>query len=175
MPPIDVPGVKQEQRDAPQGQDQAEKQELSIQEEALQQQQEQQQQGVSRATTAAPATKTTTPMAQQPASQPKTEERKKIESILAEGLTQMYQSMTPEEQARFRTEGETTATAIEEMLRTFKATAHRVLELIRKWLATIPRVNNFFLEQESKLKTDEIIQLQRDAKKQRNATHIHTE
>lgn len=96
----------------------------------------------------------------------KTKEREAIESILSEGLTEIYQGMTPQEQQKFREKGEEAASAIEQMMSGFKATARKVIGLIREWLATIPRVNKYFLEQESKLKTDEMIKLQRKLKKQ---------
>jgi hypothetical protein len=34
-----------------------------------------------------------------------------------------------------------------------------IVDLIKKWLAIIPGVNKFFLEQEAKIKTDQIIAL----------------
>lgn len=104
--------------------------------------------------------------------QPKTPERQEIEKLLAEGLTALYQTMNPEEQMRFRQKGAETATAIETMMTTFKATARKVLDLIRDWLSTIPRVNEFFLEQESKLKTDNIIKLQRKLEQEARIKNI---
>lgn len=115
------------------------------------------------------------PQAQQQPAQPaqKTETRKEIELVLSDGLAEVYQSMTPEEQEKFRKSGEEAAGRIEELVVTFKATARRVLEIIRGWLSTIPRVNKYFLEQESKIKTDEIIQLQREYRKdQRSKVEI---
>lgn len=81
----------------------------------------------------------------------------------------MYRSMSPQEQVQFRAKGEQVASGIEQMVATLTATTRRVLQLIREWLMLIPRVNKFFLEQESKLKTDEIMKLQRNKKaEQRN-------
>ncbi len=110
--------------------------------------------------------------AQQPAAvQPvaKSAQRKQIEELLADGLTEVYQGMTPQEQEVFRKKGEAAATAIEELLIGFKATARKVVDIIRGWLSTIPRVNRYFLEQESKLKTDQIMKLQRKLKKERRS------
>lgn len=100
-----------------------------------------------------------------PVAQQKTETRKEIEDLLSKGLVEMYQAMSPQEQLAFRQKGEETASKIEVLIVTFRATAKRVVELIRAWLATIPRVNKYFLDQESKLKTDEILKLQRRLKK----------
>ncbi|HLD21440.1 MAG TPA: hypothetical protein VJB65_00905 [Patescibacteria group bacterium] len=104
--------------------------------------------------------------------QPKTAERIEIEKVLSEGLAGLYQSMTPEEQEQFRLKGEEAAGAIELLMHTFKATARKVLSLIREWLATIPRVNKFFLEQESKLKTDKFMQLQKKMRKEERIKKI---
>lgn len=98
--------------------------------------------------------------------QQKTKTRQEIEAVLAEGLTEIYQTMTPQEQEQFRLKGEQAVQEIETMMSRLKATARKVLTIIRGWLSTIPRVNKFFLEQESKLKTDEIMKLQRKKKKQ---------
>lgn len=98
--------------------------------------------------------------------------RKEIEQVLSDGLVPMYQGMTAQEQARFRRTGEETAGAIEQLLGTFKATAKIVYQLIRAWLLLIPRVNKYFLEQETKLKTDRIMELQRQKKREDKLTHL---
>lgn len=106
---------------------------------------------------------------QAPVAQPKTDERKEIESLLSEGLQDVYLAMTPQQQEQFRVKGEQTATAIEEMVTQFKASARKVVQLIRSWLNTIPGVNKYFLEQESKIKTDEIMKYQKKLKKKRKS------
>lgn len=117
---------------------------------------------------------TTTPAATQSVA-PKTVVRQNIESVLSSGLTEVYQGMTPQEQQQFRVAGEQAASTIEQLMTGFKATAKVVLDVIRTWLKMIPRVNKYFLEQESKIKTDQIIVLQRKLKKTQNKTHIHME
>lgn len=96
----------------------------------------------------------------------KSDTRKEIEQLLSTNLTELYQTMSPQEQARFRAKGDEVSSALEQLVRTFTATTKRVLELIRSWLATIPRVNKYFLEQESKLKTDDIMKYQRKKKEE---------
>jgi hypothetical protein len=49
------------------------------------------------------------------------------------------------------------------------------VEIIRNWLKLIPRVNKYFLEQESKIKTDRIITLQRKLKRAQRTQHIRME
>lgn len=99
----------------------------------------------------------------------KTPERMEIEQILSQGVAELYQAMTPQEQEAFRLKGEETATAIERMVLNLKASTRKVVGLIRDWLQTIPGVNKYFLEQESKLKTDEIMKYQRKVKKERKS------
>lgn len=101
--------------------------------------------------------------------QPKSEERKEIESLLSNGLQDIYLAMTPQQREQFRVKGEQTATAIEELVTQFKASARKVIQLIRIWLNTIPGVNKYFLEQESKIKTDEIMKYQKKLKKKRKS------
>ncbi len=96
----------------------------------------------------------------------KTQDRQAIESVLSEGLTDMYQKMTPQQQVRFQAAGKVAAATIETLLSNFRATARKVAALIRHWLALIPGVSRYFLAQESKLKTDKILQLQRQRKQQ---------
>ena len=52
------------------------------------------------------------------------------------------------------------------MVRGFRVKVKRVLELIYEWLKTIPGVNKFFLEQEAKIKTDEIMELEKVLKEE---------
>ena len=101
-----------------------------------------------------------------PAALSKSPTLKDVEDLLTEDLTDIYQSMTPQEQIAFRKKGEEVAHSIEKLVVTFRATTRKVLDLIRSWLAMIPRVNRYFLEQESKIKTDEIMKLQKKLKKE---------
>jgi hypothetical protein len=84
---------------------------------------------------------------------------RQIEAILAEGLEQMYLGLTPEKRVEFKAKGEETARTINELLSTGKANLKKVVDLIIAWLTLIPGVNRFFLEQEAKIKADEIIDL----------------
>ncbi len=99
------------------------------------------------------------------AAEAKSESFQKVESILEEGLAEIYQSMAAAEQAEFRRKGEEVASQIEQMIVSFKIKARAVLDLIKTWLLIIPRINRHFLEQESKIKTDRIIKLADEYKK----------
>lgn len=88
----------------------------------------------------------------------------KIENILQEDLEDLYFQMPPDRQKEFREVGEKTAFKIEHMVRGVKVHVKKVLELIIRWLKIIPGINRFFLEQEAKIKTEEILKLKEEQK-----------
>jgi hypothetical protein len=89
----------------------------------------------------------------------KDEITKKVEKILEEDLSETYFKMTPEAKKTFKEEGEKTAYRIRELLDMTKYIAYEVLKLITDWLKLIPSVNQYFIEQEAKIKTDKILRL----------------
>lgn len=101
-----------------------------------------------------------------PAAPAKTETRKEIESILQDGLSDIYVRLTPAQQQEFTEKANETATIIEVLVTQFKATAREVLRLLRLWLSKVPGVNKYFVEQATKIKTDRIMFLQAQKKKQ---------
>lgn len=101
----------------------------------------------------------------------KTETRKQIESILQEGLGPVFLQMDQKERMAFTQAANETASKLEVLVTQFKASAKEVLRLIKVWLAKIPRVNKYFLEQASKIKTDEILQVQAQKKKESRLLH----
>jgi hypothetical protein len=84
-----------------------------------------------------------------------------IEKTLSQGLEQIYFGLDKAAQATVKRAGEQTARQIEILLESGKAVAKKILHLIRQWLAKIPGINKFFLEQESKIKTDRIMAMAR--------------
>ncbi|MDD5043226.1 MAG: hypothetical protein PHD51_00980 [Patescibacteria group bacterium] len=82
-----------------------------------------------------------------------------IENILSEDLDEVYFSLPPEKRKQFKERGEETASRIEKMIKAVRINAHKILNLIKKWLKIIPGVNQFFLEQEAKIKADKILDL----------------
>ena len=85
-----------------------------------------------------------------------------IEGILEEGLGQLYTTLPEDAKPLFRQKGEETSHEISSFLRRAKVKASQILQLIRDWLLTIPKVNTFFLEQEAKIKTDRLLELHRE-------------
>lgn len=90
------------------------------------------------------------------------ERRKKIEGVLSVGLEEIYLNMPSDKQKEFKAEGEKTAREINTLLQKTKVKVKKVIDLIRKWLSLIPGVNKYFLEQEAKIKADEIMEMKND-------------
>ena len=93
---------------------------------------------------------------------------RQVEKILEEGLGEYYGEMPEAAKKRFHERGEQVAFEIANMVRQFKLHVKRALKLIRDWLQTIPGVNKFFLEQESKIKTDRLTELEKERHEEAN-------
>lgn len=82
-----------------------------------------------------------------------------IEKIMEDGLAEMYVQMTPEKQREFRQVGEQTARQINQLLGATKVQIGKIIDLIKNWLKIIPGINRFFIEQEAKIKSDELLRM----------------
>ena len=91
--------------------------------------------------------------------QTKSERQLAIENVMTDGLQDVYLNLDEPHRLLVKQEGERVAGVIENLIEAGKAAAKRVLFLIRDWLEKIPGVNKYFLEQESKIKTDKIMAL----------------
>ncbi|MBI4122435.1 MAG: hypothetical protein HY462_00385 [Parcubacteria group bacterium] len=100
-------------------------------------------------------------IARVPLPRTKSERLVEIEKIMSEGIESVYTTLPAAVQESVKREGEKTASAIEQLVESGKAAAKKVLILLRAWLEKIPGVNAFFLEQESKIKTDRIMAIAR--------------
>ncbi|MFA5248658.1 MAG: hypothetical protein WC415_05640 [Patescibacteria group bacterium] len=89
------------------------------------------------------------------------ERRQEIEKKLAHGLDDIYLSLSPEKRAEFRKAGEETAIKINKLLEKTKVNLSKIVNLIRKWLSVLPGVNKLFLEQEAKIRADEIVKMKK--------------
>lgn len=96
-----------------------------------------------------------------PAPTTKSERLIEIERIMSENLEDIYAALPVEVQTAVKYEGEVAAAKIESLIETGKEISKKVLSILRSWLAKIPGVNKFFLEQESKRKTDRIMAIAR--------------
>jgi hypothetical protein len=87
------------------------------------------------------------------------ERQKKIDTILEDGLGEIFLKMPNVQQVTFKEEGERTVRKIDTLMSKAKVSAKKIFRLIKRWLAMIPGVNHFFLEQEAKIKTDRIMKI----------------
>lgn len=88
-----------------------------------------------------------------------TKRQKEVEDILSQDLRDIYLQMPPYKQQEFKIRGEETAQEINDLLDKAKLEVGKIIDLIKKWLSIIPGMNKFFIEQEAKIKADEIIRL----------------
>ncbi len=84
---------------------------------------------------------------------------KEIEDALADGLENIYLAMDSLTQQRFKSAGEEASRGISDLIASGKATARKIIDIIRRWLSIAPGINKFFLEQEAKIKTDKIMNI----------------
>jgi hypothetical protein len=94
-------------------------------------------------------------------SEEKKHRSKEIDGILANGLSDVFLSLSPEKQDEFKKKGEETTVKINNLLDKTKVNLGKIVILIKKWLSIIPGVNRLFLEQEAKIKADRIIKLKK--------------
>lgn len=101
---------------------------------------------------------------------PKDEVLVEVEKIMEKGLDDLYKSLPDAAKPIFKKKGEETAASLAQMVRSLNVQFKRALQMIRDWLLTIPKVNKFFLEQEAKIKVDELQILVEERKK--DTTHL---
>lgn len=87
------------------------------------------------------------------------EQLKRIEGVLSEGLEDVYRNLPLEARAPFRAKGEEVAQKIQTWMQTAKLKVRKVMHAIREWLLMIPGVNRHFLEQESKIRADRVMEM----------------
>ncbi len=86
----------------------------------------------------------------------------RVENIMQEGLAEAFQKLSPIAQQEFKIKGEETAGKIRELLKSTHIKVKKIFRLIYEWLRLLPGVNKFFLEQEAKIKTDNIVLIQKE-------------
>lgn len=84
-----------------------------------------------------------------------------VESILEENLKDVFASLTLEQQQEFKREGEVTARRVTSLLQSVKVKVNEITKLIMRWLKRIPGISQYFIEQETKIKTDKLLELRR--------------
>lgn len=87
----------------------------------------------------------------------KSQLEKEIEDVLAEDLEKLYWELPESERFVFKYKGEETASKIRLLLGETVIRAQEIFRLIVEWLKLLPGINNFFIEQEAKIKTDKLL------------------
>jgi hypothetical protein len=82
-----------------------------------------------------------------------------IESVLAEGLHDVFVSLPPAEQQKFKVAGEQAAREVSGLLAQVKVKVDAIIAVLKRWLGTLPGVNTFFVEQEAKIKAEKLVRL----------------
>ncbi|MEA3449973.1 MAG: hypothetical protein U9Q85_03305 [Patescibacteria group bacterium] len=90
---------------------------------------------------------------------PDKKRRKKIEKIMSHDLKDRYLELSAEKQKEFKQKGEKAASKISNLIAEDKANLKKIVYLIKNWLRILPGIDSYFLEQEVKIKADEIIKL----------------
>ncbi|MEK7203295.1 MAG: hypothetical protein AAB653_03190 [Patescibacteria group bacterium] len=90
--------------------------------------------------------------------------QKQVEKVLESGLEKIYSELSDDKKKEFKIVGEQTAVKINQLLDKTKIKIKSIINLIKKWLSLIPRINKYFIEQEAKIKTDEIIKIKEGKK-----------
>lgn len=91
----------------------------------------------------------------------KDEVYEEVEKIVEDGLGPFVETMEAGAKDRFLKKGRDVTAIIAGMVRGMHIKTKEVFRLLKEWLLTIPGVNKFFLEQEVKIKTDRIVELDR--------------
>jgi hypothetical protein len=89
----------------------------------------------------------------------KDELQNEIEGIMSKDLTDVFLNLPDNKKEAFKIAGEQAAIKIMAMIQEGKVKVKKILDIIRDWLRIIPGVNKFFLEQETKIKADAILNL----------------
>ena len=82
-----------------------------------------------------------------------------VESVLSAGMENVFLSLDAAIQRNFKLKGEETANKITNILMQSKIKVGEITKLILEWLRVIPRINKHYLEQEAKIKTDNILKI----------------
>lgn len=92
----------------------------------------------------------------------KSEMLERIEDVMEEDLGKVYKDLPADVKEKFKHQGEATAEDIEGMLHHSKVKSKSIFRLLFSWLKIIPGINRYFLQQEAKLKTDEIMDIKEE-------------
>lgn len=84
---------------------------------------------------------------------------RQVEDVLSTGMENVFLSLDAALQRDFKLKGEETSNKITLILMQTKIKVSTITKLILEWLRIIPKINKHYLEQEAKIKTDNILKI----------------
>ncbi|MFA6466450.1 MAG: hypothetical protein WCV71_01160 [Patescibacteria group bacterium] len=84
---------------------------------------------------------------------------RQVENVLSAGMENVFLSLDAGLQRDFKLKGEETSNKITLLLMQTKIKVSAITKLILEWLRIIPKINKHYLEQEAKIKTDNILKI----------------
>ncbi|MBU4452921.1 hypothetical protein KKH24_01565 [Patescibacteria group bacterium] len=88
-----------------------------------------------------------------------------IENILADNLSEIFIKLPDDKKLAFKQEGEEVAGKINQMIAGGKIKISKILDWISEWLKMIPGVNKYFIDQEAKIKADNVMKYAKEKNK----------
>ena len=85
--------------------------------------------------------------------------QKQVEKVLEKNLEKIYSELPYDKKKEFKIIGKQTAVKINLLLNKTKIKIKNIINLIKKWLMIIPGISKYFIEQEAKIKADEIVKM----------------
>lgn len=82
-----------------------------------------------------------------------------IETIMSDGLDDAFAELTPVQQQEFKIKGEAAAQEIRQLLGAARVKVKKIFGILVDWLKMLPGINRYYLIQEAKIKTDQIMSL----------------
>ena len=95
-----------------------------------------------------------------------TSSEQRLRRILSEDMTELMAPLSTDKKQEVQAEGLKAIQKLQLLLRRTHLRFRQVLQLIWHWLKRIPGINRFFLEQEAKKKTEEILEFKEELDKQ---------
>ncbi|MEI7741204.1 MAG: hypothetical protein WCJ29_01740 [bacterium] len=89
----------------------------------------------------------------------KPELERKIDKILEADLKDLYKELPDNVKPEFKHRAEHASSVIKDLIESAKATAIKIVDVLREWLRIIPVSSAIFVEQIIKIKTDQLMAL----------------
>jgi hypothetical protein len=86
---------------------------------------------------------------------------RQVEGIMEEDLEDLYKDLPDADKLIFKKKGEETATYISQLLLETKIRIQEIFKALLDWLKIIPGISKAFVEQEAKIKTDQLIKMKK--------------